>query len=436
MRPVEERLSTLTEYTATILRRWDATADRHARAVSQLEAHLRDLGDAGSRLHDDASQRLQDLERIVQQEWTSLRDLHEAPVKQLVAQAASLTEVCIATANSAQHGFDRAEARLATLEADFHRTTVELTREVHAILSEVRQLAVSGTRQLTGDAPAWPLEDVTRLHHQLREAGSEPRALPAPVDSDLVGLPASEAVRGDEPLTAAQSLSQRALTAASAPAPPSRAEELRLEDRPPHGGGRSGPRALGIAAATILAVAAGISIWRLQLDVRAATARAEQSQVESRHAAEVAEREAAARQETAARQLVAAQELAVRAQTIGDVLAAPDLVRYTLVSPGGGRAASGQVLWGRSRGFVFSASGLPAPPPNMTYRVWMLTRGGAVSAAAFVPDSGGRISVTATPAIPRPVYGALVTAEQTTGGEAPTGEPVLARFPVAAAASE
>jgi hypothetical protein len=417
VRPLEERLSTLTEYSATILRRWDATADRHARAVSQLEAHLRELGDTGSRLQDDASQRLQDLERIVLQEWAALRDLHETPVKQLVEQAANLTEVAIATANSAQHGFDRAEARIATLEADFHRTTAELTREVQAVLAEIRQLSAFSPRQLANDAPAWPLEDVTRLHQQLRETAGDARAL----------APASTASSAVLSLTEAAPIDTSHHDTA-----PDRNWFAPPEVKPPVG--RSFPPGLAIAIAAVLIVAGGLYAWRLQRDVRTATARAEQTQVESRAAAEIATRQAAERQDAAARQLVAAQDLAARAQTIGDVLAAPDLVRYTLVSPGGGRAATGQVLWSRSRGFVFSASGLTAPPPDATYQVWMLVRGGAVSAGTFEPDAAGRVTLTTTPDVPRPVIGAIVTAERKGGAETPVGNLVLTRLPAAAPA--
>src|SRR5262245_11068682 len=182
-RPLEERLATLTEFGAAILKRWAVTADRHAAAVSQFEAHLRALGDAGSQLQQDTSQRLADLERIIQQEWDSLRQIHEAPVKQLVEQAANLTEVCIATANSAQHGFDRAEARITALESEFHRTTSALTREIQNAVAELRSLSQNRARHLPGETPAWPLEDVTRLHSQLRDTQGvhvgELRALPA-----------------------------------------------------------------------------------------------------------------------------------------------------------------------------------------------------------------------------------------------------------------
>ena len=414
VRPLEQRLSDLTEHSATILRRWDATADRHARAVSQLEAHLHDLGDAGTRLQDDASRRLHELERIVEQEWASLRDLHETPVKQLVEQAANLTEVAIATANSAQHGFDRAEARIAALEANFQRTTSELTREVQAVLVEIRQRSVFSQRQLGNDAPAWPLEDVTRLHQQLRETAGGARALPAAPAPPLAlsePTPVETAHTQVEP--------DREWSVAPAATTPTAT--------------RSFPRGLA-AIAALLIVLGSLFVWRLQRDMRAATARAEQTQVESRAAAEAASRQAAERQEAAARQLVAAQDLAARAQTIGDVLAAPDLVRYTLGSRGAGRAAAGQVLWSRSRGFVFSASGLPAPSADTTYQVWMLVRGGAVSAGTFVPDAAGRVTLTTTLNIPRPVIGAIVTAEREGGAETPVGDLVLTRLVVPAPA--
>ena len=89
------------------------------------------------------------------------------------------------------------------------------------------------------------------------------------------------------------------------------------------------------------------------------------------------------------------------------------------------------MLWSRSRGFVFSASGLPAPSAGATYQIWLLTRGGAVSAATFVPDSAGRVTVTTALNIPRAVVGAIVTTEQKNGASTPTGEPILARFPAA-----
>jgi len=406
-RPLEERLVTLTEFGAAILKRWAVTADRHAAAVSQFEAHLRALGDTGAQLQEDASQRLQQLETIIQQEWDSLRLIHEVPVKQLVEQAASLTEVCIATANSAQHGFDRAEARLAALESEFHRSTSELTREVQNAVAELRSLSQNKARQLPGETPAWPLEDVTRLHSQLRDTQgvhvTEPRVLPAAAEPQpAVAEPPSTAT------TAAASPFSRVVAV-----DPLNTRRLAL-----------------IAGAVLLLIIAGGFAWRLESQVRASAEQLNETQRQLRVTTETAARQINETQVQANRAITAAQELTTRAQMISDVLAAPDLIRFPLVGRDSLESATGQVLWSRSRGiFVFSASGLPAPAHDSTYQVWLLTRTGAVSVATFDPDSGGRATVTATPKVP-PLVGAMVTMERKGGNDTPSGEPLLTRAPL------
>jgi hypothetical protein len=410
-RPLEERLVTLTEFGTAILKRWAVTADRHAAAVSQFESHLRALGDAGSQLQEDASQRLQELERIIDQEWDSLRVIHEAPVKQLVEQAASLTEVCIATANSAQQGFDRAEARLAALESEFHRSTSELTREIQNAVAELRTFAHTRARQLPGETqpPAWPLDDVTRLHSQLRDTQgvhvSEPRALSA--------APSPPAVPVEAP------------PATPPPAAPSPFTRFAPVESP-----KTRRVALIAGAAAVLLIAAGAFAWRLESQVRASTEQLNETQQQLRLTTETAARQINETQVQASRAISAAQELTARTQMISDVLAAPDLIRFPLVGRDSLEAATGQVLWSRSRGiFVFSASGLPAPRQDSTYQVWLLTRTGAVSVATFDPDSGGRATVTATPKVP-PLVGAMVTMERKGGNDTPSGEPLLARAPL------
>lgn len=408
-RVVEQRLARLTEVGAEILNRWSATADRHAAAVSQFEAHLRELSDAGTQLQKDASQRLGDLERIIQQEWDALRQVHEAPVKQLVEQAANLTEVSIATANSAQHGLDRAEARLSAIETDFHRSASELTREIQTVLAELRNFAPIAQRQLAAETPAWPLDDVTRLHRQLRETpGTDAPALRALPEASVVTEP-----RAAVDVEQASTATEDALSIGS--------------------GGEARGRGWGraaLVAGIVLLVAAGAFVWRLERDMRASAARVDESQRQMRLAADATARQLAEKQNEATRELAAAQELATRAQTIGDVLAAPDLIRYPLQGRDALASASGQMLWSRSRGFVFSASGVPAPPQNATYQMWLLTRGGAVSGGTFVPDSGGRVTLADTPRVPPPMLGAIVTMEPKGGSVTPSGEPLLARAPI------
>jgi hypothetical protein len=329
-------------------------------------------------------------------------------VKQLVEHAANLTEVCIATANSAQQGFDRAEARLAAIETDFHRSASELTREIQSVLAELRNRPPAGARQLPGETPSWPLDDVTRLHSQLRETDGSPSLAGA------LALPEASAALPEVP-------------APADPDPAVETEHVPNAAEPPQSRGLA--RAALIAVA-VLVVVAGAFVWSLERDVRASAERIDESQRQARLAADAASRQVAERQVQAARELAAAQELAARAQMIGDVLAAPDLVRYSLVGRDALASAFGQVLWSRSRGFVFSASGLPAPPQDATYQIWLLTRTGAVSAGTFVPDSNGRVTLAATPKVPPSLLGAIVTMERQGGGDTPSGEPLLARMPL------
>jgi hypothetical protein len=324
-------------------------------------------------------------------------------VRQLVEQAANLTEVCIATANSAQHGFDRAEARLAAMESAFQRTTSELTTQVQTLLHEIRTLSPAA-RQLPGETPSWPLEDVTRLHQQLRDgpvsAPAAPRALPeatAPQRPPSTFEPADDIADNTPPAV--------------------------MTDTTPRWGL---PRAVFVAALVLLIAGGGLAGW-FERNMRASAARAEESQRQLLLAAEQATREMTKRQEEASRQLAVAQELAGRAQKISDVLAAPDLVRYALVGRDGLVTASGQMLWSRSRGYVFSASGIPAPPQDGTYQMWLLTRTGAVSGGTFTPDANGRVTLVDSPQIPPPMLGAMVTIEPKGGSGTPSGEPMLAR---------
>jgi len=415
-RPLEERLVTLTEFGTVILKRWAVTADRHAAAVSQFEAHLRALGDAGSQLQEDTSQRLQDLERIIQQEWDSLRQIHEVPVRQLVEQASNLTEVCIATANSAQHGFDRAEARLAALESEFQRSTSELTREIQNAVAELRSATQTRARQLAGETqtPAWPLDDVTRLHSQLRDTQgvhvTEPRALAVAASPPLAPTPPAAPVDTPSP------------TPSTVEAPFSRFTPVESA--------KTRRVALIAGAVAVVLVATGWFAWRLESQVRASAEQLNETQRQLRLTSESAARQINETQVQASRAISEAQELTARAQMISDVLAAPDLIRFALVGRDSLEAATGQVLWSRSRGIlVFSASGLAATPPDSTYQVWLLTRTGAVSVATFEPDAAGRATVTAMPKVP-PLVGAMVTMERKGGTDSPSGEPLLARAPL------
>ena len=142
---------------------------------------------------------------------------------------------------------------------------------------------------------------------------------------------------------------------------------------------------------------------------------------------EARRREATVRAEAGERQVADAQRIAFEAQSVAAVLAAPDLARIDLAGQPAAPGASARAFWSRSRGLVFTASNLPAPPPGRAYQLWVLTaRPAPISAGMLKPDTSGRVNARfETPAdLPRPVAMA-VTLEPEGGVPAPTGDKYL-----------
>jgi anti-sigma-K factor RskA len=109
------------------------------------------------------------------------------------------------------------------------------------------------------------------------------------------------------------------------------------------------------------------------------------------------------------------------------VLAAPDLARIDLAGQPAAPSASARAFWSRSRGLVFTASNLPAPPPGRAYQLWVLTAQPApISAGMLTPDGNGHVNARFDMSVdlPRPVAMA-VTLEPEGGVPAPTGDKYL-----------
>ena len=139
------------------------------------------------------------------------------------------------------------------------------------------------------------------------------------------------------------------------------------------------------------------------------------------------QRERVAAQAEAERQIAAAREGAVRAQTIADVLVAPDLLRFDLLGLPLVPRARGQGLLSRSRGFVFTALQLRPVAPGSTYQLWLLTEGAPFGLGPISPDPDGRVTMvmSVAPAIPRRVVGMSLTLEPAGTVTSPTGPVVL-----------
>lgn len=439
LQPMERRLSHLTEQCAEILEQWTATGARHASAVGELEARLTGWSDVETRLQREASSRFQALERVIEHEWSFLRHLHEEPAKQLQAQADSLTELCVAAAGSAQTGIERAEARLAALETELHRRMAELSRDVHSAVADLRQRV--DTNALRGPANPWPLEEVTRLHNELRELGD---GRPGAQVIDHPGQAGSTALigRGTAPadVAADQVVSPRFGTSIDSVrnvgadpgvgAEPQTSATESTDTSAPwwRTDGRWVAAIVGMTISIAVAIAFAISFYR---QAGSAAAHASDAQQQAERVANVADRQIAAARADAAQQIAQARDTFAKAQVTSDVLAASDLLRFNVVGGTPDARFSGQLLWSRSRGVVFTASRMPPPSAGNTYQIWLRTTAEPVSLGTFTPDASGRVTVATdtAPAVPRPVTGVTVTLEPAPGQPAPSGPVVLARAP-------
>lgn len=406
--PVEERLTALADQYDAYLKRWALAVEWHARAVTQLESHVNEWKTATTRIQEDASDRMKQLETVVEREWTGLRRIHEQPVAALRQQAASLTEVCIATANAAQQGFERAEARLAAFETEFHRSIGELTRELHAALAEMRSRSGQGVAPLPG-AGSWSFEDVTRLHGQLRD-GSPPAQSPTTAASSRLLAPAS-----DDSLV-------------SSHAGPPRGTARRTFDTEPVDEAPQRQRSwtpVIVATVVVLIAVAALGLY-VRNQARASAARVQQAEATAQRAVTEATRQADTARAEAAREIANTREVASRTQRIGDIMSAPDLVRFPLSTGGGTAGASGRAFWSRSRGLLLSTTQVPPPPDGGAYHVWLWTRGGPVHAGTLAREADSTGTLIEPPIdVRRAVIGVAVTAENASASDQPAGPVIL-----------
>ncbi len=352
------------------LSRFEAQLDRFSLALHQWR-------EAQGQKHPpdaiDLDERFRALEEAVARETQALKQFHEEPLKQLQAQAESLGD---------------------------------LSRSLQTLITDLR-IGAAPPATAQGSAAGWPLERVVHLHDELRRASNGENGT-----ADAPALPAEIAH------------------------PPSRRVHLLRsgEDGLPEA---STPRRApsrwwfvsGAVAAAAVILLTVVVVRRIEARLNEASARvavAEQQVVETTR---LANREVTAAREDADRQIAEARQLAQRAETVGVILTAPDLIRFNLTSETVGPSA--QLLWSRTRGLVLSGSRLPAAPPESTYQLWLVTKAQSVGAGLFVPDDAGRATlvVDAPPRIQGAVVGAAVTIEPSGGRSTPSGRTLLARFP-------
>jgi hypothetical protein len=426
LQSMEQRLSELTERCADILTRWSETDRRHAHAVNEVEERLNEWNAIENRLQHDAVQRLRELERTIEHEWQSLRRIHEEPARQLRDQAAALGETCIAAANLALRGFERAEARFAALEADLQAQLQQLSKDVRALA--VARADAGHAATLPPPPAPFPLEGVMRIHDELRQsdsaAGAAPSSLP---DVSVPPVPPRDA--GPRLLPEASTLSsrldslERALSSGQDDVreSQSRWEQLQRGER----------RGFAIVAGVIALVLVAAFFWQQGVNRRLddAAARVTAAERQAASATDDAAKQIAASRSDAQRQIAEARQSATQAEMVSNVLASPDLRRFNLVGAAPADRAYAQVVWSRARGIVLSGARLPALPAGSTYQLWLVSTDSAVSAGTFLPDAAGRVTFASeNPAsVPSPIASVLVTLESAGGATAPSGATVLSR---------
>ena len=390
------------------LTRFEARLDRFSLALHQWQQSQ----DNGQPLNShDVDQRIRTLEETVDRESQALRRMHEEPLQQLQAQAAALKEICAAAASSVS-GLDQAESRLTSLQADVQLHLIELTRTLQAFFADLR-LAAPSSVSTQGAPAAWPLERVVHLHDELRRAANGREPGPGP-----------DAVSGSSPAGFWPGKDDRSVGTVIDPGAAIEAGQSLPGNETWWSRRRLWYLAGGVAAAVLV-----FGLIRIETKLNDAGARADAAERQAEAVKQQANRDSAVAREEANQQIAEARQSAQRAETIGAILTAPDLIRFSLTGGAAVDRSSAQLLWSRTRGLVLSASRLPAAPPEATYQLWLKTSAESVSAGLFVPDATGRATLVADfPKVMGPIVGAEVTVEPTGGRPAPSGPTLLTRL--------
>lgn len=419
LEPATQQFARLAERCNEILNRWADADALHAQVVSEAELRLTEWGAIENRLEQDYAKRLRQLEDAIGHEWQALRRIHEEPVKQLRQEAAALSEVAVSAANLALQGFERSEARLEAFETNLQAQLSRLSEDIQTALADHRR-GIAAPALPDANVTPFPLEGVMRIHEDLRS--DAPDARPETLGS--LAIVPRERPEDAARLSARVDSLEREVTIERQEVhdTATRAEKL----------GRTWRVAIGSLGIAILGAAiVGIVAQRninARLDEAAARVAAAERQAEA--AAAAANQQIAATRADAERQIAQARQTALEAGIVGNVLAAPDLVRFNLVGTERAPRAYAQVLWSRSRGLVLSASVLPAPADGTTYQIWLLSESGPASAGTVTPDASGRASLAVeNPAnLPRAVNGVSVTIESGGAQTTPSSSLVLVRL--------
>jgi hypothetical protein len=422
LQDLEKRLSDMTRECAAILERWANSDEKHATAVAELHGRLSEWNDIERRLLNESTSRIHQFERSLQHEWQAIRQSHEEPMRQIDVQTTRITETCLTAVDQALKGFDRAEARLTAIEQELYREIGVLTREVRDALAELR---LSSPQLGPGVRQPWSLDNVVRLHNELRAEG-EAAGAPAYAGAGVSGSFGVAAMpnRSALALAGVAPIDTQAIPTESVKVEPSTPPPVTMPPVAWESPDTPFWRRTPVLTAAVMAVmlgAFGIYLQtKLQTGLQDAASRAEAAERGATEARAQAQREIGAAQRAAEARLDAARQVAQSAQTLATITAAADLKRFDLAAKDPG--VSVQVLFSRSTGVALSASRLPAATPGHTWQLWLVSPGHTTSAGTLTADTDRTSAVFEPPAnLPRPVIRAMLTIEPAGGSSQPTG---------------
>jgi hypothetical protein len=401
----EERLARFADQCAGVLDQWSTITQRHARAVQTLEQQVSSFTAAQAQLHDESADRFLVLERMVAQEWAAARRaLLALPVSR--DQAAELTEACLSAASPALDLTSPGDEDL------FQQFAPVLGEEAPVLDAALRPSSIQPASSTPASKAPEP-EHITEIAPTADAPVARLIDAPAPAGVDAAAL-RSEFIALHEGLLSALRKSD------------ARVARLTKDDR-------RVTRRLSVVIVLLIAVLAVGSWWVATLQQQIGAALTTLQNVEQQSTRATAQAAAASEQLAAAkidaeRLAAAARAASATTDTMGAVLAAPDLGRYGLTAVEGSHA-SAQLLWSRARGFVLSAVRLPAAAGGTTYQVWLFSNDTAVSAGTFDADAAGRATLVGdtAPRVPVPVTGVAITIEPA-GGSASPSDRVVARY--------
>ncbi len=371
---VQQTESRLKENEASLRRMTETCAGllQGGTTVEQLDA----LNDRLSHLVDESARRIERFEAGMGREWEALRDLYEQPLQAFQEQALAIRRTSLEAAQAV------ALCR-------------QIAEETYAAIAARGPTSVNVPAGQASDAKPWALEDVTRVHRDVRSAQQR--------------QPGRE-IEGDQNLD--DQYKGQTIDI-----------ELKEPERLP---GRSVLwwSALGLVLLAFL----GIAVYSFQMRERVGFLDSRVQDATARIAD--AERQTAEARRLAQQQILEAQQTARYAQAVAEIVAAPDLRRIDLVGKGPAPSASAQVLWSRTRGFHLSAFRLPPPPQGKVYHLWALMQGEAASLGVFELNQDGRGNLLVDKALTIPRATALIVSlEDSTGPGQPAGAVYLGPRP-------